>query len=213
MRPLAGADRHIRQDVIVAASGLFFKKGYDKVTTDTIAAKAKISKRTLYKHFSSKDEIFETVIKEEIASQILKLELKSSHFESIFDRIVEAADRLLEWLLTDRIANLERVALSQIIKSPAIASNLHEFGFQRSVNWLASILGAGNAAGEIQIDDPVFAAEQLVTLVVVAPMRQSALGLAPSHYDDAAKEKVRGKVRLFLDGCHPSAAAAEDIIG
>jgi len=49
----------------------------------------------------------------------------------------------------------------------------------------------------------VFAAEQFVTLVVVAPMRRAALGLSPPAYDDAARERILRVIDLFLDGCRP----------
>jgi hypothetical protein len=49
----------------------------------------------------------------------------------------------------------------------------------------------------------VFAAEQFVTLVVVAPMRRAALGLSPPAYDEAARDRISRGIDLFLDGCRP----------
>lgn len=51
-----------RESIINAASGLFFKKGYDKVTMDDIASEAELSKATLYTYFKDKESIFFAVV-------------------------------------------------------------------------------------------------------------------------------------------------------
>ena len=97
---------------------------------------------------------------------------------------------------------MERVVIAQAVRFPALAANIHDFGYQRAVQWVASILAHADAKGELSLADPVFAAEQFVTLVVVAPMRRAALGLSPPAYD-AARERILRVIDLFLDGCRP----------
>lgn len=47
-----------KDNVIAAAEELFIEKGYDKTTMDDISSKAQYSKRTVYIHFQSKEEIY-----------------------------------------------------------------------------------------------------------------------------------------------------------
>jgi len=54
----------IRERVLCSARELFFRYGFNKVTTDEIAAAAGISKRTLYQHFESKERILVEVTEE-----------------------------------------------------------------------------------------------------------------------------------------------------
>src|SRR5262245_59750349 len=46
-----------RERIIEAAHRLFYRKGYSRVGVDEIAAEAGVTKRTLYYHFKSKDDV------------------------------------------------------------------------------------------------------------------------------------------------------------
>jgi len=50
--------RQIRQ----AAVGEFLRKGYAGTSMDDLAAAARVSKQTVYKHFGSKEELFVAII-------------------------------------------------------------------------------------------------------------------------------------------------------
>jgi AcrR family transcriptional regulator len=51
-----------RQRIIDAAYGLFRRRGYSRVSMDEIAAATAVTKRTLYYHFESKDELLAEVL-------------------------------------------------------------------------------------------------------------------------------------------------------
>lgn len=67
---MAGATR---RRILTAARHLFLSRGFVRVTADEIAAELGISKATLYKEFSSKEEILREVVREfmaEIAGRV-----------------------------------------------------------------------------------------------------------------------------------------------
>ena len=49
--------RITRRDILAAADELFYGEGLRSVSVDEISAKAGITKKTLYYHFRSKDEL------------------------------------------------------------------------------------------------------------------------------------------------------------
>jgi AcrR family transcriptional regulator len=51
-----------RDDILTAAYGLLYRDGFARVGMDDIAAAAKVSKRTLYHHFDSKDALVAAVL-------------------------------------------------------------------------------------------------------------------------------------------------------
>ncbi|MBA4544243.1 TetR/AcrR family transcriptional regulator [Thermoactinomyces daqus] len=51
-----------QKDIIGAALELFAEKGYDGTTTQAIAQKAKVSEKTLFKNFGSKQELFRQTV-------------------------------------------------------------------------------------------------------------------------------------------------------
>ncbi len=56
--------RRRREEILAAARGLFFEKGYQLTTVEEIAEAAEISKGTVYLYFASKDELYVSVILE-----------------------------------------------------------------------------------------------------------------------------------------------------
>lgn len=51
-----------REDILVASLNLFAERGFDAVSTSMIAQSIGITKGALYRHFTSKQEIFESII-------------------------------------------------------------------------------------------------------------------------------------------------------
>ncbi|MFI5346489.1 MAG: TetR/AcrR family transcriptional regulator [Elusimicrobiota bacterium] len=65
------------EDILAAALSLFNRDDWQTVTIDQIAAKAEIGKGTVYKHFTTKDEIYAKLVVEfhrEILSELRKID-------------------------------------------------------------------------------------------------------------------------------------------
>lgn len=207
-RPTADAAVRLTSHILASAREIFFENGFDGASADMIAERARISKRTLYARFGNKARMFEAVILDEIDTQLKALQPTIDEGLDVRGKLQSIADVLLGWLLTPRIASMERVVIAQAVRFPALAANIHEFGFRRAVQWVATILAHASAKGELALSDPVFAAEQFVNLVVVAPMRRSALGLAPAAYDADARDRIARGIELFIHGCAAPVATA-----
>jgi AcrR family transcriptional regulator len=55
---------NVREQIIQNSAHLFFKTGFYKTTMDEIARNLKISKKTIYKHFATKDELLNAIIED-----------------------------------------------------------------------------------------------------------------------------------------------------
>ena len=51
-----------RASVLLGAAQVFIEEGYSQATMDRVAQAAGVSKRTVYKHFRSKQELFNVVV-------------------------------------------------------------------------------------------------------------------------------------------------------
>jgi len=56
----------IRENIILFAREIFFSNGFHKVSMESISSGLQISKKTLYKHFSSKESLLEEIINREL---------------------------------------------------------------------------------------------------------------------------------------------------
>ncbi|SED32739.1 transcriptional regulator, TetR family [Rhizobiales bacterium GAS188] len=54
--------RDTRQRILETAHGLFYQKGFARVSLDVVAETTGVTKRTLYYHFTSKDELLAAVL-------------------------------------------------------------------------------------------------------------------------------------------------------
>ena len=61
---MASAEPSTRERIVTAASKLFYGEGIRKVSVDAVAERAGVTKRTLYYHFTSKDELVAAYLEE-----------------------------------------------------------------------------------------------------------------------------------------------------
>ena len=65
MRAMPRSSQQTRQRILDAAYRLFRRRGYSRVSMDEIAAATRVTKRTLYYHFQSKDHLLAQVLEEQ----------------------------------------------------------------------------------------------------------------------------------------------------
>ena len=52
-----------RKTLLLAATAVFLEKGYDGTSMDDVAARAEVSKPTVYKYFSDKEQLFAAIVR------------------------------------------------------------------------------------------------------------------------------------------------------
>lgn len=173
-RPTRQASQALSRKILRVASDVFFADGFGRSTAERIAAKAGISKRTLYARYGSKKLLFEAVILREIEDRLSFLEQHVPEHGDVRPELEELSDELLSWMLTDIHVALERVVMAEAARFPALARNLYEFGVGRTTRLVAEVLRKAEERGEIRVSDANFAAEQFISSVILSPCPPSA---------------------------------------
>ena len=75
------------QRIVDAAYGLFWRQGFLRVSMDDIAARASITKRALYQHFRSKDDLIAAALAH--SSQLAMQRLQAFHRPAKWDRLID----------------------------------------------------------------------------------------------------------------------------
>lgn len=102
-----------RTQILAVASELFKRFGFDKTSMDDIARAAHKAKRSIYNHFAGKEELFGSIIGNELTSVRTAL-------QPVFNRTeLPAADRLKEYMiqrmeLLNRAENYRQMLRSEI---------------------------------------------------------------------------------------------------
>ena len=95
---MARSAERTKQRILGRAYVLFRRKGFTRVNMDEIAAAAEITKRTLYSHFRSKDELLATVLETQHRLALEAFETFGKKLSGTPPRIVEALfDELAAW--------------------------------------------------------------------------------------------------------------------
>lgn len=93
-------DPYIKESWVKELANLYLQHGFGKFTMDKIAKKLQVSKATLYKYFSSKDEIVDAVvqykIQEIVTFETLLVDDNIDFSERFFDIIKTASILLAE---------------------------------------------------------------------------------------------------------------------
>lgn len=145
-------DNPTRKRIVDAASRLFYAEGIGRVSVDSVAAKAGLTKRTLYYHFASKDDLVAAYLDARDQPNLMQMERwfaaeegdVAAKTEAIFREIARVA-RHPKW----RGCGFLRTAaeLAALPGHPALKVGArHKAGFE---NWIAreyAAAGLANAA-------------------------------------------------------------------
>ncbi|HTC27735.1 TetR/AcrR family transcriptional regulator [Dyella sp.] len=153
-----------RQAIIEAAIDEFRVAGYETTSMDRIAARAEVSKRTVYNHFPSKEVLFAEILHylwEAIAGGE---ELAYRTDRPLRDQLLELIAQKFRLLNDEAFVSLARVAIAAGIHSPERALDMVARMSEREEG-LTVWIRAAAAAGRLKTNDPVFASHQLQGLI------------------------------------------------
>ena len=91
-----------RSAILKAARKLFFDRGFKNVTVDNIAAKAEVSKGSVYLYFKSKEEIYTQILINDSINSFQDLEKKFSAKDAPAEELLLAfADSYIDYFLNE----------------------------------------------------------------------------------------------------------------
>ncbi|MCC2955107.1 TetR/AcrR family transcriptional regulator [Massilia sp. IC2-477] len=186
-----------RNAIIEAAAAQFRAHGFEATSMDKIAAAAEVSKRTVYNHFPSKEELFAETIVQLFERSAAAHDLAYRSDVGLREQLGELL-RLKMRSLEDRdFLDLARVAISEAIHAPERALPVFARLNEREEGVTAWIRAA-QLDGRLKPGDPVFAATMLQGQVkAFAFWPQVAMGAAP--LGPAQQELViEAAVSMFL---------------
>lgn len=155
-----------RDRVLRAATVAFTLDGY-RASIDRIAQRAGVAKQTVYSHFPSKEELFKEVVRELTTRILVQLE----GGERMREDDVRAGLLRFALAFRSRVLHADGIAMfrtlaAEIPRFPALARAIYAGGPGETARGLARYLEKAMAAGQLRRDDPKFAAEVLLGMLV-----------------------------------------------
>ncbi|MGF6200789.1 TetR/AcrR family transcriptional regulator [Pseudomonas laurylsulfatiphila] len=153
-----------RQAIIQAAINEFRDNGFEVTSMDKIAATAGVSKRTVYNHFPSKEELFAEILNQLWIRVTAEQETAYRPDLPLRDQLRVLLMAKLQMLGDDNFLDLARVAIAATIHSPERAQDMVARMGEREEG-LTVWIRAAQADGRLKAIAPDFAAQQVQGLL------------------------------------------------
>ncbi|TDN70777.1 TetR/AcrR family transcriptional regulator [Paraburkholderia sp. BL10I2N1] len=194
--PLRLTDRK-RAAVIGAAIEEFLAGGFDATSMDRIAARAGVSKRTVYNHFPGKEALFAAILRQLWDSSHTEEAPAYSARRPLRAQLLRLLLKKLSLLNDEAFLSLARVAIAAGIHSPERARDMVARMGEREED-LTVWIRAAAADGRLKTSDPIFASQQLLGLVkAFAFWPQVTMGQPPLSADDQ-RQVAESAADMFL---------------
>ncbi len=191
-----------RRAILDAAADLFLAHGFLGTSMDEVAARAAVSKRTVYNQFESKEALFIAVVAHMTAKGADRVQVRMQEPETVdevAELLAEHAERLLTIVLAPRLMQLRRLVIAEAVRFPRLGQALYDGGPGRAILGLAATLGRWAERGLVTIPDPLVAATQFNWLIMGEPVNREMFvaGSGPLPVAERAAHIAAG-VSVFL---------------
>ena len=187
-----------RASVLYGASKVFIEEGYSQATMDRVAEAAGVSKRTVYKHFRSKQELFNVVV-DGIWTRITAWSVE--WMDPRGDPRVELrafATEMLEQLLHPQVLPILRMAAAEFMQRPDFGREFYERTGSFGLEDLSVYLTEANREGCLTVPDAALAAAQFHALIKDPLLWPQMMGFQARPTEHESSEVIEQAITLFL---------------
>jgi TetR/AcrR family transcriptional regulator, mexJK operon transcriptional repressor len=161
-----------------AATTLFLHDGYLGTSMDDIAARAAVSKQTVYKQFDGKEQLFAQIVTAAVeqASNRVYDEVKNLPTTGDLEGdLRDVARRLLKEVMQPQLLRLRRLVIGEASRFPELGQTFFDLGPGRTIAALAEAFKQLAADGKLQLTDAALAAQHFNWLIVSIPLNRAML--------------------------------------
>ena len=167
-----------RRAILEAATALFLRNSYLGTSMDEIAALARVSKQTVYKHFADKESLFSAIVTAAVdaaGDPVLEDTTTLAESDDLAADLRALARRQLGSVLQPQLMQLRRLVIGEANRFPELGRAFYERGAGRSTAALADAFERLTARELLHAHDPELAAAHFNWLVMAAPVNRAML--------------------------------------
>ena len=191
-------------ELLAAALDLFVEKGFAATRSEEVAARAGVSKGTLFLYFASKEELFKAVVRENISGRFSQWNAEFEAFEgSTADMLRQCMTLWWARLGSSKASGITKLMLGEAKNFPELATFYQHEVIQPAHELIRRILQRGVDCGEFAPVDMKYG-----VYAVLAPMLflQLLMHSRTACFDDAnasqlvPEEFLALQVQIILEG-------------
>ncbi|MDC0669846.1 TetR/AcrR family transcriptional regulator [Nannocystis radixulma] len=190
-----------RRQILAGAREVFGEMGFERASVDQVAARAGVSKATVYNHFLDKKTLFVACFSEEADElrDALRCKLLRSEPDGEIGPALQAVgEHLMSLFLAPAIVALYRNTSAEVERFPELGALLFEHGPAAMHAAVAEYLRRWQDIGALHLPDVHAAAVQFVLLCKGDLAVRSQFGVLPDPLEPAIVATVQRAVAVFL---------------
>ncbi|WP_404402056.1 TetR/AcrR family transcriptional regulator [Pelagibacterium halotolerans] len=142
-------------EIVEAALEVFARRGYAAARLDDIAARAGVSKGTLYLYFENKEALFEAVVSQSFAPNIERVRAVIAQAEGRIGVLLPMLPPVLAQIMRSvPVAAIVKMVIGESQNFPNIARSWYEVMVNPVVGLVTQTIADAQARGEIRPGDP-----------------------------------------------------------
>jgi AcrR family transcriptional regulator len=189
------------QELLAAALDLFVERGYAATRLEDVAARAGVSKGTLYLYFANKEELFKAVVRENMVPVLGEAEEilvgYTGHTADLFREIV------LGWwerIGNTKLSGIAKLMMAEACNFPELARFYHAEVISRGNAAIVGMLERGIRRGEFREFDVQQAMSVVAAPMLMLMMSKHSFNLCGAETGIVADRYLKTFIDLFLHG-------------
>jgi TetR/AcrR family transcriptional regulator len=203
-------------ELLEAALDLFVEKGFAGTRAEEVAARAGVSKGTLFLYFPSKEELFKAVVRENISGRLAEWNREFEAFQGSSEEMVRQCMELWwERLGAGRASGITKLVISEARNFPDIAAFYQREVIGPGQDLIRRMLQRGVDRGEFVVADIEYAIYSLIAPMIFLIMMKHSLGAcAPQGYPLDPERYLASQIDVLLHGVvRPPAGPVRSVAG
>lgn len=182
-------------EILEAALTVFAERGYAATRMEDIAARAGVTKGTIYLYFDSKDAVFRSLVQESIGSTLDAFLAAAANFQGSAAELLATLIRGIGHFIggSDR-AVLPKIIVAEAGNFPGLAEFYRREVIDKGLALLQSVVARGTAQGEFRALSPAHAAR-----LCIAPLLLAAVWRTTFARFDAQPYDLNGLIEAHID--------------
>jgi len=169
------------QELLDAALDLFVEKGFAATKIDDVAARAGVSKGTVYLYFPSKEELLKAVIRHNLSLTIARVDDLVAQFEgSTADLMRLVAKAWWERVGETQASGIFKLIITEVRNFPDLAKFYAEEVIEPGERLLVRLLQRGVDRGEFRATHLIDTAHSLIFPMLMLCLHKHSIGSCPS---------------------------------
>lgn len=189
-----------------SALSVFLSEGFAGASLDKVAEAAGVSKRTIYNHFASKEDLFLEIVGTMVEDILEPVDRSLTGVLPVDELLCDFARRYADVMLSESRIALHRLVLGEMGRFPSLGQIYFVNGYERARRGVAHLLERLVLRGQVAIDD-CDAAANFFWQMTISPLQRDLLFRPDTRKEDIDVDgHLRLSVTLFLRMYAPEAA-------